>query len=302
MSSTQANLSNLKEKLEQLFPGKWSQGASGQRSVLTGIAELDNGVARGVARRRITEWVGPLSSGKSTLLRSVIAHWCASGMNVAYVDKLGRLRASDWAFVERGNSGVSLSNMMVNQVLAPARCAGTTSCIGHAGLGSTHTDAGLSCKCCTSAVKAPGRFVVARNFKGSKHEQDALWATEQLIRSGAFDVVVLDAAGNLSLASRIYARLQRALERSKTALLIVKDEDVEGNLSAWGCHAKLGFGWGLPIECESGLSGPVSILPAVHCSVWRDGLSQKIEVNIRSHVSNRLFTHPQVPDRRTSKT
>ncbi|HEY9713926.1 MAG TPA: hypothetical protein V6C72_10675 [Chroococcales cyanobacterium] len=265
--NTQPDLFALKERLEHLFPGKWLSEPVRHRSLLTGIAEFDNGVTRGLVRRRITEWIGPLSCGKTSVLRAIVARWCAAGMNVAYVDKLARLRASDWAFVERGNSGAIPVNMM------------------------------------PQAVKKHGCFWVVRNLKSDNQDRDALWATEQLIRCGAFDVVIFDAAGNFSLASRVYARLQRVLERSKTALLILKDEDVEekAGSQSWGCHARFGFNWALPIQCLRGISGFSLILPSTECFTWKDGLSQKVEVTLRSHVSNRLFTHPQIPDRRTSK-
>src|SRR5437868_4686186 len=103
--SMQASISVLKQQFEQLFPGKWLPAGNYSRQLSTGLAVFDNSIARGMARRRITEWVGPLSSGKTSVLRQVATRWCAEGLNVAYVDAQGRLLAADWAFVDGNQKG-----------------------------------------------------------------------------------------------------------------------------------------------------------------------------------------------------
>jgi len=250
--SIQAQVATLKQHLEQLFPGKWLSGKERQQTLLTGITEIDRNLNRGLARQRITEWTGPASSGKSTLLRAAIANWCASGFRVAYVDTEGKLMAADWALSEK-----------------------------------------------FWVVRLEGLYKGEQTPKGKERAQNALWSADQLLRSNIFDVIVLDLGEINHLSSRIYARLQHSLGRSKAALLIVRDGAPSS--SAWGCHTQLSFHWGNAVQCEAGLDGIANIIPAIQCHVWRDGLSQTTEATPDSHVSNRLFTHPQVPDRRTPK-
>jgi hypothetical protein len=272
----QARVSNLKQQLEHLFPGKWLTGAERSRNLLTGMPELDNSVARGIARKRIAEWVGPISSGKTSLLKAAIKNWCAAGLNVAYVDAEGKLFAADWSFND-GNGKFWIARPPDNNTI---QSSGT---------------------------------VVPLVSKRALFVQEALWSADQFIRSNAFDVVVLDfGSANPSdskrrgmayspVPSRIYARLQRSLDRSKSALIIVRDIPNAQAVESWGANVRFNFDWGTSIRCESGLAGNVMITPSIKCNVVKDGFSQNVEVTVASSVQNRLFTHPQVPDRRTSK-
>lgn len=148
-------------------------------------------------------------------------------------------------------------------------------------------------------VNEEGKFWLVRNLPG---HNDVFWATEQLIRSGLFDVVIFDLASEFRLTSKISARLQRSLERSRTALILLKDDSDSAINSAWGSYARLAFNWTAAISCTVGLSGVVAIIPAINARILKEGMTKNLEVNIQSHVSNRLFTHPQIPDRRTTKT
>jgi hypothetical protein len=275
----QARVSQLKQQLEHLFPGKWLTGAERSRNLLTGMPEIDTGVARGIARKRITEWTGAVSSGKTSLLKAAIANWCAAGLNVAYIDAEGKLFAADWSFSaqEKGKFWI----------VRPAD---------------------------TGAAKASeSGAVVPLVSKRALLIQESLWSADQFVRCNAFDVVVLDFGGanpgdgkrrGMSYSpvpSRIYARLQRSLDRSRAALIIVRDMPLAQAADSWGAHARFSFDWGTAIHCQTGLAGNVLITPVVKCHISKDGMSQTVEVTVASSVQNRLFTHPQVPDRRTSK-
>ncbi len=309
-----ANVAVLKKQFEQLFPGKWLAGGDADRILRTGINEIDSGFVSGFARRRINQWTGLPSCGKLTLLRGAVAYWCSNGLHVAYVDTFSRLLAGDWAFVQEGCCGsVELNLSRRNIHSLPAR-----------------TD--------LSGVNKRGQFFVARvsevleeanaETRGKQSEKDirkeAYWVTEQIIRSAVFDVVILDLAEIWYLPSQMYARLQRSLDRSKSTLIILKDEPINkieagrkaenkneraaagkndqiGN-NGWGCHTNVHFKWAAPIHFENGINGVASILPSIHGVISRDGLTHDMEVRLISNVQNRLFTHPQIPDRRTSKT
>lgn len=261
--STQVSVLALKQQLEQLFPGKWFSAEKRHKALLTGVPEIDARLVNGLLRRRITEWAGSISSGKTTLLRKAVANWCSSGLHVAYVDPSGRLAADDWAFVDVGN------------------------------FASASTP---------SLVAPKGKFWVVRNLvETGSPELNSMWATEQLLLSQVFDVVIFDSE-NLRITSRLYARLKRALDRSKCSLIVLRD-DKRGHHSSfsWGFHTQLNFSWDQPIDSQDGLSGCAAFMPAIRGNVLRDGLSQAIEVRGKSYVSNSLFTHSPIPDRRTSK-
>jgi hypothetical protein len=304
----QVRVEALKQQLEQLFPGKWLNGQMRPRNnINTGIEGIDAGVTRGIARKRITEWSGPLSSGKTSLLRSAVAHWCAQGLNVAYIDCEGKLYPADWASITAANSA--------DQKVVPIN---------------------LKSELENESVQQKGKFWIIRPSEKNENKsasvvpliskrnllmQEAIWSADQFIRSNAFDIVILDLGSNqpgkkkgLGMGyspapGKIYTRLQRSLDKSKAALIVVSDtsvadEDDESNTSAsnnWGCHARFTFNRGLAVKCEAGLNGVAMIVPTIRLSAWRDGLSQEVEVNLGSSVPNRLYTHTQIPDRRTSK-
>lgn len=93
------SVATLRRELEQLFPGKWLSGGESSRALKTGLEQIDL-LSSGLLRRHVTEWVGNSSSGKTTVLRTICANWCASGLNIIYVDTFDRLIASDWCSVD----------------------------------------------------------------------------------------------------------------------------------------------------------------------------------------------------------
>ena len=301
--SKQGRVEALKQQFEQLFPGKWLTNSRRHKNLTTGLDAIDNGITRGIARKRISEWSGPLSSGKTTLLRNAISHWCAQGLNVAYIDCEGKLYPADWASIEKPGKGKFW-------IVRPDE---------------KHVRREKK-----SDASEPTMLVSKKNLM----VQEATWSADQFIRSNAFDVVILDIGNNQfgqrkslgmgysSVPSRIYARLQRALDKSKAALIMVSDnisgleidafDGAENNKNSakfsknapsnnWGCHARFVFNRGLAVRCEAGLNGVAMITPTIKLYAWRDGLTQEMEVSLGSTVPNRLFTHTQVPDRRTSK-
>jgi hypothetical protein len=306
----QARVSNLKQQFEQLFPGKWLTANSERaRNLLTGMESIDSSLTRGIARRRISEWVGPLSSGKSTLLRAAIRHWCQSGLNVAYIDAEGKLLAADWCDIGNTN-GAGKFWIVRPPEEKPQAAAPAAPTAAQKNSGDTHIIPLISRK--TLLV------------------QEAIWSADQFIRSNAFDVVILDfgsanPADNRkqglsysSVPSRVYARLQRSLDKSRAALMVVRDVNVavttgggsgrtnqqqqQQQFDGWGCHARFAFGIGTAIRCEAGLGGIALIQPSFKFQVFKDGMTQTREVMLECSTANRLFTHPQVRDRRTSKT
>ena len=63
----------------------------------TGVAELDAALGGGVPRGRVTEVVGPLGAGKTSLVRQLVARVLAEGGWVAWVDATRTLAPQDLA-------------------------------------------------------------------------------------------------------------------------------------------------------------------------------------------------------------
>jgi hypothetical protein len=244
----QAQVSALRQHLEQLFPGKWLSGKEKSKALLTGLPVIDNSLTRGLARQQITEWIGAVSSGKTTLLRTMIANWCASGFDVAYIDTGCKLLAADWVFVEKGRGRLWV-------------------------------------------IRAPPK----------EDSNTTFYAADQLIRCNAFDAVILDLGHRNTLSNRIYARLQRSLARSKAALIVVRDHS-SAPIGGWGCHIQFNFCWTDKAQLESGINGVAAIAPSINLRISKEGLSKNLETTVGIHVSNRLYTHPTVPDRRAPET
>jgi len=292
-----ANVAVLKQQLEQLFPGKWLTGGDGDKILRTGIREIDSGIAAGFARRQISEWSGLSSSGKSTLLRGAVTYWCTGGLNVAYVDTFSRLVAADWAFVKEGYSGPVPLNMVQRK--------------NHSGeFFVVRVSENLAQpENSTLPTERASRQTNSNSSKKKDLRLEACWVVEQLVRSAVFDVIVFDMGESAYLSDRTYARLKRALERSKAALIILKDQQFKvsspenrGTASGgWGCHTNMQFKWSTPIQFENSLHGIAMITPAIQGLIARDGQTQNMEARLNTHVPNRLFTHPQIPDRRTAK-
>lgn len=151
-----------------------------------------------------------------------------------------------------------------------------------------------------------GRFWVVRNTGASSSAdvwQKALWSCEQLLRSHSFDVVVLDSGNMPPIPSRTHARLLQSLSKSKAILIVMRDS-TGASSNSWGSNSKFCFQWGQAPETIKGPAGTIMILPVVHLYVKKNGLTHISQITLstsESHVTNCLFTHPPVPDRRTPK-
>lgn len=92
------------ERLEPRSPGWLRTESEGQGEVVpTGFPALDALLPRGgLPRGQVIEWDGPRSSGKTTLLRFVLARLREAGEAVAVVDGARTLYAPDWVGSKRG--------------------------------------------------------------------------------------------------------------------------------------------------------------------------------------------------------
>lgn len=149
----------------------------------TGIQELDELLGGGIPRSRITEISGSPSSGKTSLLFSILGQAVLQGERAAFVDSFD---AMDPGFARR--AGVSLSHLLW------VRC------------------------------------------EGGKTRDQALLCTDILCRASCFGVVVLDAAPlpaqrPIRFSPQSWFRLQRSLQGTETALLVLSGEESTGGAS-----------------------------------------------------------------------
>jgi hypothetical protein len=256
-------IAKLKQHLENLFPGQWVT-PSRTKTLFTGLDFLDHGITRGLARQRISAWTGPASCGKTSLLRSIISHWLTNGFQVVYVDTENSLLAYNWTCFEEQQNQKSLGRFWMVRDLNTRQK-----------LGESTTN---------------------------KDSNEYLWSIDTLIRSNTFDVVILDIDANQYSwrSHKVYARWQNSLSKSKTALLLLTNNNQLPQ--GWGFYARLEFSWTANVQYSEGLQSKTMILPAVNCRITKDGLVQDTEVPITAHVTNCLFTHPPAPDRRSAKT
>jgi len=259
-----STVAKLKQHMESLFPGKWIT-PSRTKTLFTGLGFLDHGITRGLARQRISAWTGSASCGKTSLLRSIIVNWLASDFHIVYVDTENSLLADSWtSFEEQQNQQPSGKFWMVRDLATWQQFEKNT-----------------------------------RN----NNITDYLWAIDTLIRSNIFDVVILDLNNSQHInwqSNKVYARWQNALSKSKTALLLLTNNNRLPQ--GWNFYTKLEFSWSDNIQYTEGLLGKTMILPAINCRINKDGLVQNTEVPITAHAKNRLFTHPPAPDRRSAKS
>jgi GTPase SAR1 family protein len=263
-----AQIAKLKQHLESLFPGQWinPNNSARTKTLFTGLTFLDQGLGRGIARQRISAWVGPASCGKTSLLRSIISHWLACSFRIVYIDTENNLLADDWTcFEEQQQSSGKFWMVRV-------------------GPGCTRP--------CSPRVDAIDPY-----------NKNIIWSVETLTRSNIFDVVIVDLNASQSInwrSNKVYARWQNSLSKSKTALLLLTDNNHLPQ--GWNFYTRLEFSWATNIQYSEGLRGKTMILPSINCRLAKDGLAQNTEVPITAHVANRLFTHPPAADRRSTPT
>ena len=189
----------------------------------TGIAELDAMlVGRGIPRGRLTEITGASGSGRTSMLRTLVAAVATGGRWVAYIDATRTLAPRDWAHV-----GSERAPLWIIRPTTSAR---------------------------------------------------ATWCADLLLRSGAFALVVMDGAPQLS---RVLAVRLTRLARDVGAAFVVTGE-----------HGGDATGSSVRIRLDTRSNRTTTI------TLEKGGKRRTLEVSYGRAVARRLCTHPEVPDRR----
>ena len=267
----------------------------------TGVPALDALLlAGGLPRGRLTELVGAAGSGRTTVLRRLVAATIAQGASVAIVDAARTLDPRDW-----------VDGALTRVIPAAQVRAG-----GAAAWGVAHDTS---------------RLIVVRPSDAAR----GAWCADVLLRSGAFALVVLDGAPAVSRA--IAVRLM-GLAREREAAFVVSGapgqathlggavrlrvERVNADVlagrrgasrSAWPHLGSLArerlarTGPAPPLLRLApmdvpGASPPGEVPRPVVIRVEKGGRLESVEVDRAIRVARRLCAHPEVPDRRAVAT
>ena len=263
----------------------------------TGMPALDALLlAGGLPRGRLTELVGAAGSGRTTVLRRLVAATVAQGASVAIVDAACTLDPRDW-------ESTALTRVVP---LAQLRTGGAAA---------------------WGVARDASRLVVVRPTDAAR----GAWCADVLLRSGAFALVVLDGAPAMSRA--IAVRLM-GLARERDAAFVVSGapgqatqlggavrlrvERVRAEVlaarrgasrSAWPQRSAAGrarlarTGPAPPVLRLASVSAPVASAPGVSARpvvvrVEKGGRLESVEVDRAIRVARRLCAHSEVPDRR----
>jgi len=163
--------------------------------IATGIAALDAALTDGgLPRGRLTEIVGARGSGKTTLVRAIVARALADKRWVAYIDATRTLAAADWA---------ALAETERLWIVRPPPSPSAGAC------------------------SVPGERLPPGERSPPRHPRPPVahgpWCADVLLRSGSFGLVVLDGGGVLTHA--VAVRLTRLARESDAALVVLREED-----------------------------------------------------------------------------
>ncbi|HMI57032.1 MAG TPA: hypothetical protein VK511_03205 [Gemmatimonadaceae bacterium] len=201
----------------------------------TGLAELDAIlVGRGIPRGRLTEITGASGSGRTSMLRTLVAAVATGGRWVAYIDATRTLAPRDWAHV-----GSDRAPLWIVRPTSSAR---------------------------------------------------ATWCADLLLRSGAFALVVMDGAPQLS---RVLAVRLTRLARDVGAAFVVTGE--HGG-DATGSSVRIRLAARDPARAAAGSSTRSERTTTI--TLEKGGKRRTLEVSYGRAVARRLCAHPEVPDRR----
>lgn len=190
-------------------------GATPEASLVlaTGISALDERLGGGLPRGQTSEIVGPRSSGRTTVVRSALAAATGRGELVALVDALDMFDPES-----ASAGGVVLERLLWLRGDATSHQGDT------APAAMRRVASGMS-----GTPGASGRGPMGVGTRASAFERlldHAVKAVNLVLQAGGFDLVVFDVAEVPAEALRrlpftTWFRLQRAIEGSRTACLIV---------------------------------------------------------------------------------
>jgi hypothetical protein len=204
------------ERLAEVRPASRLEVRPRPEMIASGVAEVD-AITSGIPRGCLTEIWGGASSGKTSVLMAAMAAATRRGETCVLID------ASD--SFDPGSAeaaGVNFGKLLW------VRCGQPSLVVGRRSLCSRQLSA-VSRQEKQSGSRALGLGLQDKTKKQSERRlEQVLKATDLILQSGGFGMIVLDLAGiaekfvrRIPLAS--WFRFQRAVEHTKSALLVVSE-------------------------------------------------------------------------------
>lgn len=188
-------------------------------TVTTGIAALDE-LSGGIPRGALTELCGPASSGRTSVLLSLMARMTQAGEVCALVD------ASD----SFDPASAETAGVDVKRVLW-VRCSEKTKSISDCRLSSDDCKDGFARGANRQSAIENRTWVSVANRRRAQMSrvEQALKATDLLLQGGGFGLVAVDLADIVPEAARrvpltSWFRFRRAVENTATALVVVEQQ------------------------------------------------------------------------------
>ncbi len=222
-------------RLARVMPASQLDVRPAPQMVSTGIPAID-ALTGGLPRGCLTEICGSASSGRTTLLLSALAAATGRGEFCVVVDAGDALDPQSVAA-----AGVQLEKLLW------VRCGESPS-----GSPQSHPSAMLRAGADTEKIKSyknrglnPGRN---ESYQTEQRLEQVLRATDLLLESGGFGLIVLDLAGLPPQAARYiplttWFRFRRTVEHTPTVLLAIEQQPIAGSCSSLLHGIEIGGTW-----------------------------------------------------------
>jgi recA bacterial DNA recombination protein len=226
-------LASTDPRLAHITPASRLDIRPAPEMVSSGVAALDS-LTGGLPRGCLTEICGPASSGRTTLLLAALAAATRRGEFCAVVDASDALDPHSAAA-----SGVELDHLLwvrCGDDFPPKSLAKSRIPDGE----SKQTGTRESCLELVEGVGAPSQaaFDFHNSSRQSWHRlEQVLRATDLLLESGGFGLIILDLGDMPTQASRripltTWFRFRRAIENKPTILLTIEQHPIAGSCSS----------------------------------------------------------------------
>ena len=217
-----------------IVPASRLEIRSAPEMISSGIPAVDR-LTGGLPRGCLTEICGPVSSGRTTVLLATLAAATRRGEYCAVIDASDALDPSSLAA-----AGVDLNRLLwvrCNEESAPRR-RGMEKCETEKNTASAATPSGGKGDWSQSACDFGGkRWVKNESHRSERRLEQVLRATDLLLESGGFGLIILDLADVPPLAARripltTWFRFRRAVEHKPTILLAIEQQPIAGSCSS----------------------------------------------------------------------
>ena len=310
-------LAALRQQIADLVapPGERGEGTRVPAGVPTGIPALDAALSGGgVPCGRLTEIVGARGSGKTTLVRTLVARALADKRWVAYIDASRTLAPADWApLSESGRLWIVRPPAPPAPATAPAGavdhgawCADVLLRSGAFGVvvldGGAPLTHGVAVRLTRLARDSHAAFVVMRD-EGESGRGGRRGAPIGGPPTGGPPTASPSTGGAL-VGGAVRIRVAR-----RPAPLPHRDHDRWRSLGTRLARAAGGLDdrtppgdgggrWRPPPAADGELAPSLRTTFALTLSVEKGGTHHPVEVGCAIDVARRLCTYPEVPDRR----